>query len=99
MSNEIIYGIVIIGGSGIVIGLLLGLASKYLVVKSDERVETIYQMLPHFNCGACGYPGCQGMAEGLIKSQAKIEQCKPSKVDQRDAIVLKLKELGIDILS
>ncbi len=97
--NDILYGILIIGGSGIVIGILLGIASKYLVVKKDERVETIYEMLPHFNCGSCGYPGCQGMAEGLVKSEAVVTQCKPSKPDQRDAIVEKLKELGIDILN
>ncbi len=97
MEEKLLYGILIIGGSGIVIGILLGVASKYLVVKEDPRIETIYKMLPHFNCGACGYPGCQGMATGLINSEAKMDQCKPSKPDQKDAIILKLKELGIDI--
>ncbi len=96
--NDILFGVLIVGGSGIVIGALLGIAQKYLVVKEDERVEIIYEMLPHFNCGSCGYPGCSGMAKGLVSAEAKITQCRPSKPDQKDAIVEKLKELGIDIL-
>ncbi len=97
--NNILIAALIIGGSGIVIGALLGVAQKYLVVKEDENVEVIYDMLPHFNCGACGYPGCNGMAKGLLAAEAKVTQCKPSKPEQRDAIVEKLKELGIDILA
>ncbi len=97
--NNILNAALIIGSSGIVIGVLLGIAQKYLVVKDDPNVEVIYDMLPHFNCGACGYPGCNGMAKGLVSSEAKVEQCKPSKPEQRDAIIEKLQELGIDILA
>lgn len=96
--NSIIMGIAIVGGSGIIIGLLLGIAQNYLVVKEDERVEIIYEMLPHFNCGSCGYPGCNGMAKGLVASEAKMTQCRPSKPEQKDAIIEKLKELGITIV-
>ncbi len=95
--NSVLNAILIVGTSGIVVGGLLGIASKYLVVKEDENLVTIYEMLPHFNCGACGYPGCNGMAKGLIESEANVNQCKPAKPEQRDAIIEKLKELGIEL--
>ncbi len=49
-------------------------------------------MLPGFNCGACGYPGCAGMAEGIIEEGIKLSLCKPAKKDQLEAIQSYLKE-------
>ncbi len=96
--NDIIAGVLIIGGSGLIIGMLLGLAQKYLVVKDNPNVELIHEMLPHFNCGACGYPGCNGMANGLVSSEVSVDKCRPSKPEQKEAIIAKLEELGIEIL-
>ena len=64
---------------GATLGLLLAVAGKVLYVEPDNRVETIIRMLPGLNCGACGFPGCQGMAEGLVNGEASSpSQCKPS---------------------
>lgn len=71
----------------ILIGLLLALSDKYLQVQVDERYQKVYDMLPHLDCGACGYPGCAGMTEGLLSGDAKqVSRCKPSKPAQRQAI-------------
>lgn len=73
---------------GAVLGLGLGLADKYLKVEVDEREETVTSMLPGYNCGSCGFPGCSGMAAALVNGEVKkVSTCKPSKPDQRQAIV------------
>ena len=48
---------------GAVLGLGLGVADKYLKVEADVRVEKVTSLLPGYNCGGCGFPGCSGMAE------------------------------------
>lgn len=81
---------------GATIGFILAVSSKILYVEADTRVETILGMLPGLNCGACGFPGCQGMAEGLVNGEASgPAQCKPASQVARDRIS-KFMETGID---
>ena len=78
---------------GALLGLLLGVAGKFLAVPVDPRVETVTAMLPNYNCGGCGYAGCAGLAEGLVNGEVKkVSQCKPSKEDVRQNIVKYLAE-------
>ncbi|MGL5540500.1 MAG: (Fe-S)-binding protein [Erysipelotrichaceae bacterium] len=82
---EAIIMMLILGG---LLGLGLGVADKLLKVEVDERVENVTNMLPGYNCGGCGYPGCSGLAEGLVSGEANaVALCKPSKVDARTAII------------
>lgn len=72
---------------GAVLGILLAVANKYLKVKTDDRIEKVTEMLPNANCGSCGYAGCAGMAEALVKGEAKkVSQCRPSKPENRQKI-------------
>ena len=41
----------------------------------DENEEKIRAILPGNNCGACGYPGCDGLACAIAKKEAPINQC------------------------
>ena len=50
---------------GAVLGLGLGVADKFLKVEVDERVEKVTAMLPNYNCGGCGFPGCDGLAAAI----------------------------------
>ncbi len=43
----------------------------------DPRIEEILEKLPGANCGGCGYPGCSGYAEAVMKSGAPITLCSP----------------------
>ena len=79
----------ILGG---LIGLALGIASKKLYVESDTRVDDVLAMLPGYNCGGCGNPGCSGMAEKLVEGSGTIDQCKPCKADMKEAISKYLQE-------
>lgn len=64
---------------GIILGLLLAFADKKLKVVVDERIARVNELLPNINCGSCGYPGCAGFAEAVIKGEVKaLAQCRPS---------------------
>lgn len=96
--DAILQSLIIVGIIGAVMGLFIAISSKVFHIETDTRVEDIHEMLPHFNCGACGTPGCMPMAELLVKGEISIQKCRPSKPEQREAINEKLKELGIDVV-
>jgi uncharacterized Fe-S cluster-containing protein len=33
------------------------------------------QMLPNVDCGACGSPGCQALAEDIVQGRGLMENC------------------------
>lgn len=72
---------------GLILGIILAFALKIFYVKVDERYEKVLKMLPGYNCGACGFPGCSGMAKALLDKKTDTLSCKPSKPVQRQAIV------------
>jgi len=79
MYIVIISSIIGIGGLGLLFGAGLAFASKKFAVEVDPKIEEIIDILPGANCGACGYPGCSGYAEAIVKSGAniKIDLCSP----------------------
>ena len=72
---------------GALLGVMLGVASKVFHVEVDERESKVIDMLPGYNCGGCGYPGCSGLAAALIGKTTDIISCKPCKPDRRKDIV------------
>jgi Na+-translocating ferredoxin:NAD+ oxidoreductase RNF subunit RnfB len=44
-------------------------------VDEDPRIDAVEAMLPHANCGACGFPGCRAFAEGLVRGEALPGAC------------------------
>jgi electron transport complex protein RnfB len=87
MSALLVVGII-----GAILGLGLSIASDKFHVEIDERIEKVTEMLPGYNCGACGYPGCAGLAEGSVNEGVKLGLCKPAKKDVLEEIVNYLKE-------
>ncbi len=71
----IIISAVIIGGIGLIIGLLLGIAGKKFAVEVDEREVLVREELPGNNCGGCGFPGCDGLAAAIAKGEAPVDGC------------------------
>ena len=62
---------------GTVLGLLLGLAARYLRVEGNPIVVEVEQMLPGSQCGQCGYPGCTAAAQALVGGEAPLTMCPP----------------------
>lgn len=71
----IIMAAVIVGGTGLFIGVFLGLSGKKFAVEVDEREEAIAGVLPGNNCGGCGYAGCSGLAAAIAKGEAEVGTC------------------------
>ena len=44
-------------------------ANKYFSVEEDDRFEQIEFILPSYNCGACGYVGCDDMARAILNGE------------------------------
>lgn len=74
----LLWAVLILAGLGLLFGIGLGIASKYLHVVEDNRKEEIVAILPNANCGACGYPGCAGYADAILAGKAEnLSLCKP----------------------
>ena len=73
--NTILISVVLLGVLGIAIGLLLGVAGKFFAVEVDERVDQVRECLPGNNCGGCGFPGCDGLAEAIVSGSAEVNGC------------------------
>ena len=70
-------GIIIVGAIGLICAILLVVASHFLSVPIDTRVEDIRGFLPGANCGACGYAGCDDYAKAVANGSAKLNLCIP----------------------
>lgn len=76
----ILWGMVVLGSIGLVFGIILVLASQYLEVKEDSRIKDVQDLLPGYNCGACGTPSCNAFATTIVSGEAgKLTRCKPGK--------------------
>ncbi|WP_066504368.1 RnfABCDGE type electron transport complex subunit B [Abyssisolibacter fermentans] len=75
LINSIVYPAVTLGGLGLIFGAGLGIASKKFAVKVDPKVEAVRAALPGANCGACGYPGCDGYANAVAAGKAPVNGC------------------------
>jgi len=65
---------------------LLVLAHRKLHVDEDPRIDAAFRMLPGTNCGACGYPGCLGLAEAMVGGAALPGKCTVMNDDDREDV-------------
>lgn len=91
---SIIAAVVLLGGLTLVLALMLIIAHHKLQVYEDPRIDQVEEMLPHANCGACGYPGCRPFAEALVTGDAAPAKCTVSSQEGRAAIAA---FLGVDV--
>ncbi|NLK26749.1 MAG: RnfABCDGE type electron transport complex subunit B [Clostridiales bacterium] len=76
----------VVSGTGLLIGLFLGLASKKLEVKVDEKEIQVRELLPGANCGGCGYAGCDACAKAIVEGEAAANVCPVASADIHTAI-------------
>lgn len=72
---QIIVPVLVLGAMGLLFGSGLALASKIFEVKQDERIPLVRAELPGANCGGCGYPGCDALADAIVSGEASINAC------------------------
>ncbi len=73
--NSMLMALAVLGGLGILFAIILAIASKFFYVPVDERIEAVRNELPGANCGACGFPGCDGLAASIINDNASLSAC------------------------
>jgi len=71
----ILIGTGVLAAIALVFGLLLTLVNKVFEVPTDPRRDEIRALLPGANCGACGYPGCDGLADAIFAGNAPVDAC------------------------
>ena len=40
-----------------------------------QQMKEIYSGLPHIDCGSCGRPSCQAMAEEIVRGHGSVTDC------------------------
>jgi Na+-translocating ferredoxin:NAD+ oxidoreductase RNF subunit RnfB len=76
MSIEsIVIAALVVGITGLIIGLLLGVAGEKFKVEVDERELFVRDLLPGNNCGGCGYAGCDALAKAIASGEAPTNAC------------------------
>jgi Na+-translocating ferredoxin:NAD+ oxidoreductase RNF subunit RnfB len=58
-----------------ILGIALGFFREFFKVEQDPLAGLIRDALPGANCGACGYPGCDGYAAAVAAGSAETNRC------------------------
>jgi electron transport complex protein RnfB len=85
LNSAWLAGLVMLG-LGFVFAVVLLIAHEKLKVEVDPKVEEIYTVLPHIDCGACGFAGCGGYAKGVLDNPELIGRCSPGGPDTANKI-------------
>ena len=75
MVTGVLVAALLVGGTGLLIGIFLGVAGEKLEVEVDEREVAVREELPGNNCGGCGFPGCDGLAKAIAEGEAPVNAC------------------------
>lgn len=70
MDSTLILTVLSLCGIGILASIILFFISQWFKVYEDPRIDVVEKLLPGANCGGCGFPGCRGFAEKLVKSDS-----------------------------
>ncbi|MBT8421544.1 MAG: RnfABCDGE type electron transport complex subunit B [Gammaproteobacteria bacterium] len=81
-----LVAVITLGGLTFLIASALVIAQSRLRVDEDPRIEPVYDLLPHTDCGACGYPGCRAFAEALAAAETNPARCTVSGDEEKQAI-------------
>lgn len=76
--SDVLVAAAIMAGLGILLGVLLAFAYRFLRVPEDPRQQRVEQLLPGTNCGGCGEPGCRAFAEAVIAGKRQPSGCTVS---------------------
>lgn len=63
----IFNAVIVLGAIALIAAVVLFVVSKKFAVVEDPRIEQVQEALPGANCGGCGFPGCSGLADALVK--------------------------------
>lgn len=74
-AKGVLTAALVIGITGLVIAVLLGVAAIAFAVPVDEKEVAVRELLPGNNCGGCGYAGCDALAKAIAAGEAAVGAC------------------------
>jgi electron transport complex protein RnfB len=75
MILMIVIPVLVLGLLGVAFAALLAGSNKAFAVQVNPKLEAILSCLPNSNCGACGFAGCLGYAEGVVALKEGVDRC------------------------
>ncbi len=90
MSTTILFTIISLSAIGAGAAIILYFVAQKFKVYEDPRIDQVEEALPAANCGGCGYPGCRGFAEALVKADDISELYCPVGGNETMAAVAKI---------
>lgn len=97
MSNPILLAALLLGAIGLIAAIILFFVSKVFNVDEDPIIEEVTDKLPLANCGGCGFPGCKGLAEAIVKAGSMKGLICPASNDKIIADIAEV--LGIEAMT
>ena len=94
MTNVIFLAALSLGIIALIAAVIIFFVSKAFYVYEDPRIEQVLYRLPGANCGGCGFPGCKGLAEAIVKNNSMEGVMCPAGSDQTIADIANV--LGIE---
>ncbi len=94
----IMYTAIVSFSLALLLGFLLGFFQKVFYVPEDEKALKIREALPGVNCGACGYPGCDGFAKAVSVGDALPTGCPVGRAPVAEKIKAILNEFEASAL-
>lgn len=73
--TAILIAAAVVGITGLIIGLFLGVSADKFYVPVDEKELAIRDLLPGNNCGGCGFAGCDALAKAIAQGEAAPDAC------------------------
>ena len=68
-------GIILLTITAFILGFVIVFVDSKINV-NDKLKESIIKCLPGYNCGACGYGSCEGMAQQIINDPNSYKKCR-----------------------
>lgn len=69
-------GILIMTFVALLLSILLVFIDAFANGK-NQKSEEYLELLPGYNCGACGFGSCKGMSEAMCENVLNYKKCKP----------------------
>jgi Na+-translocating ferredoxin:NAD+ oxidoreductase subunit B len=69
MSTTILFTVITLSLLGVALAVVLYLVAEKFKVYEDPRIDEVEALLPGVNCGGCGYPGCRGLSDAIVRAE------------------------------